>query len=252
LLLLPDSLLEHILSLTSQEWDCLRPDFVQLLCLGHINRRIRRVVYSGSIWTMYDVQALWQFKHSPQGLNDVLWSILCRLDLAKVDFSGTFEFPIAPERLNRPDNLYGRGLDSKTDEVLLTPFRPSLCMVFERAGPYIRDLYLYDYEGRFMGREWDCDDNYVERMHAILRHCQFLSGLTLSVSEFPFRHERLLVTITLKSLSLECVAIRQISDMMGFILAQPRDTLLDFFEDVLMTMRMIPPQTPKSKHMSSQ
>eukprot|EP00276_Gloeochaete_wittrockiana_P008869 CAMPEP_0184658118 /NCGR_PEP_ID=MMETSP0308-20130426/23592_1 /TAXON_ID=38269 /ORGANISM="Gloeochaete witrockiana, Strain SAG 46.84" /LENGTH=513 /DNA_ID=CAMNT_0027096765 /DNA_START=1 /DNA_END=1539 /DNA_ORIENTATION=+ len=199
---LPDELMENILkhliinARPASFQSALRDLDVRvshLIRFGHLNRRLRRIVYNGRVWHADYLAAICRYHRR---LDDVFLSILLRLDLHNVIFTYPgFKFP-----WNVPIMSAASDVDR----------------FFELVGPFVRqlDMLTADTAGKCLQPGISRDSGLA--LGPIVQHCPSITNLAFTLTRFPCDNLNGVSSFPLTHLSLELFGI-DVSNVIGLI-----------------------------------
>jgi len=203
---LPDSILELIFLYTTRDEDDESSERVGgpsqraimlVQGLANVNRRFRRIVFNGSLWSASDLSSVLQIKASLKFKRDefhwrLLLTVLSRLDLSKVKFTGSkFRFPL--------------------DFLSPYPFERT-CLLFDFVGPYIQELDLVGFDMASVTRSFN-----VLKAGVILERCPCLSSLTLGMLQKFQCYFSLMKSFPLRELQLKLHSAEDMATSMSTI-----------------------------------
>mmetsp|Transcript_19215 Transcript_19215/g.31451 ORF Transcript_19215/g.31451 Transcript_19215/m.31451 type:complete len:437 (-) Transcript_19215:413-1723(-) len=169
-----------------------------VLCLGHVSRRFRRVVYMGPLWSAIDLSSIWRWEYSPLintvvKLSEVSRSILSQLDTSKVNFSDAY-FYLPLETAHKY---------SKRD----------ICFFFDKFGPHIREFDMIFSRSVSLRKKIEYD-----QVLEVLCRCRNVTKLALSIDRLPIGYISLLRSLPLKSLILKLRSVDVVQEALQTII----------------------------------
>jgi len=193
---LPDSLLEQILieaaigvrKAQNRDARGCKAEVQQTVFLSflHVNRRFRRIVFNGCLWSAEDLSSI--FRHKSCLDKDAWPTFLSRLDLTKVNFThSNFTFPL-------------RSIHAYSEK--------DVCSLFDIFGHHIICLCVSD-DSPSPHKEIIAISDH-KKIEEILRRCRSLEYLDIDMHRETFDYATLIKPLPLKHLSF---GIEEVSDV---------------------------------------